>query len=641
MKVSGYSLPRNRFALYPPIYSPFQVTYSDRLYFDLLRENNFGGNDSIVSCSVKFSPFVDYVSKGYLVDQTGLRADIFFGGVTNQLLTVEEADELIKFMQLGGIVYVSGFGGTSTANSGVAYNVLFESLGVSDKFTETAVFPGGVFQSLPLANDSVLKVGLFGEVDSMSYETYRRFDSNNILGVLKDSVFIDNDILFEKKVGRGYLIVSALPLYINPHYYPDPDNRNYFLNMFAMGCKPEDDTVVLDVPNLKQYDTRWNSDEYDSAIYNELGCGVGIGDCGCALTSGAMVMRFFGVNIGQNGIEVNPKSVNQYFIDKNWYWKGNFNWYRLDDYSNYFKEGNGVKLDQPIRENFDEEKIKSYIDEGIPVIVKVNSNTTPQHFVVIKGYDSHGLIMNDPLNPDPTGSYAYFADSGYTPFPAENNMIHYLLAHTDYNSMEIWSDGLVQVFKDGNLVGNYSTEGEGDYLGVSTHIFDLQLPEDGSYQVVVGPNQNGECNYRIETANTAGETLQYDLSGCGSHEFIYKNDEGGPKLFKKVRLDIVPANNMNFVNKGSEAVFPVAVLGSSDVNVFEINQYENLLSTASPFKLFSKDDIRDVNKDGYLDLILKFRINDLGEISNNEVCYEGALYNGLGLVGCDSLRMLH
>jgi len=49
-------------------------------------------------------------------------------------------------------------------------------------------------------------------------------------------------ILAEGAIGSGYISLTGDPLYFNFFLpggtNPDPDNLNYFLNLFALACKP-------------------------------------------------------------------------------------------------------------------------------------------------------------------------------------------------------------------------------------------------------------------------------------------------------------------------------------------------------------------------------------------------------------------
>src|ERR1035437_9476577 len=62
----------------------------------------------------------------------------------------------------------------------------------------------------------------------------------------------------------------------------------------------------------------WEGLTYDSAASQTLGCGTTITQCGCALTSVAMVLASYGVNEGPDGVggfeATNPSTLNSYFL---------------------------------------------------------------------------------------------------------------------------------------------------------------------------------------------------------------------------------------------------------------------------------------------------------------------------------------
>jgi hypothetical protein len=92
------------------------------------------------------------------------------------------------------------------------------------------------------------------------------------------------------------------------------------------------------------------------------------------------------------------------------------------------------KLEQPVRENFSVERVKELIDEGEPVILRVNSGS---HWVVVKGYspDTNRLIINDPARPDISAGEHMYLDDYYTP-DTSGSMIIYEITDSDYRYLQ-------------------------------------------------------------------------------------------------------------------------------------------------------------------------------------------------------------
>jgi len=103
-------------------------------------------------------------------------------------------------------------------------------------------------------------------------------------------------------------------------------------------------------------------------------------DAGCLVTSVAMVASHYGKNINPADIASSPAAFESTtpLMKKSWSDKG------VSVSRNGFSPS--------------EDKINGEINAGRPVIVGVyGSYSYPQHFIVIKGKDSRGYIMNDPF----------------------------------------------------------------------------------------------------------------------------------------------------------------------------------------------------------------------------------------------------
>ena len=156
--------------------------------------------------------------------------------------------------------------------------------------------------------------------------------------------------------------------------------------------------IPASVPFFSQRDDRWKNDP----IIDEVGkvCGT-IGTIGCAMTSTAMVLKYYGV-------DTDPRELNDWLNKNSGYAKGgSLKWKSVTKYA---KE-NGVEIswidnrgtetwrfqdDQPKHWN----KLKEEIDKGYPVIVEVDSNlATPElegHWVLVTSFE--GGNINDPAN---------------------------------------------------------------------------------------------------------------------------------------------------------------------------------------------------------------------------------------------------
>ena len=128
----------------------------------------------------------------------------------------------------------------------------------------------------------------------------------------------------------------------------------------------------------------------------------------------------------------------------------------------------------------------------------------------------------------------------------------------------------------------------------------------------------------------------------------------------EVPIDIKPISCPNPLNVKSSGVLPVAILGTEDVNVTEIDVATILLEGVSPIRSALEDvatpvtDVNDCNcttdgPDGFLDLTLKFNIQEIvttfGEVNHGDeltLTLEGALleeFCGTLIYGADCVTI--
>ena len=147
---------------------------------------------------------------------------------------------------------------------------------------------------------------------------------------------------------------------------------------------PSSITKMLEVPLYIQGhkgDQIWSKDRLGTC-YPET-----IGSHGCAVTSIAMVFRYYGVN-------TDPRDMNNWLKANGGYSSGCLvNWPRAADHS----DGRVQWVEKVDYTNVpaDLNKIKSEIDKGYPVIAEVRLSGY-QHFVVITGYSGSIFYINDP-----------------------------------------------------------------------------------------------------------------------------------------------------------------------------------------------------------------------------------------------------
>jgi len=664
----------------PPLFSP------NIFYNQLKNQNNFGAN-GIVSCEVDLQGSVTSISEGSLVDSQGnLLADVFFAPPINTNLTGEEAEELARFVVNGGVLYVSGssFPRVQGENLGTEYNPLFEKLGIADRFNPSYEPIDGLVQSgVPV--ESIITKGIFGAVGPLKHGLYRRFESQYLTRIVptENSGFI----IHEGKMGRGYLVVTGDVLYGNT-LVQDPDNMKYYLNFFALGCDKswQDNSVVLPVPSFKQglvpydgIDPVWENQIYDNAETSLPFCdidknGATMAECACALTSASMVMKYLKVDLAPDGTNINPEIINNYFKQGSRGFSGpNFRWDFVGNFSSYANQlyPDQPKIEQPVREDYSLERVKELIDEGTPVILRVNNGS---HWLVVKGYDpdTNKLIINDPVRPDPPeGEYAYL-DDYYTP-DTTGSMIVYKTTNSDYRYLQFATASQNHLLVEdelGNKTGLDPASGQivkeipnSDYAldpyyaspviegAVPTsdgiYFLTIKLPGDGKYKLQV-MSQDGEANQvTVYSSDIEGKltSKEIDPSITGkNYEFNYSEVSAGEVINVSIeaQIDIVPFVSSNIVIPHKWVPVPVAVLASDLFDVTKVIRtsltFGKTGEEASLVSCSSK--LVDVNRDKKKDLICYFYGDKTAlDIGDTQAVLKGD-YENVSFEGIDSVRVL-
>lgn len=111
---------------------------------------------------------------------------------------------------------------------------------------------------------------------------------------------------------------------------------------------------------------------------------------------------------------------------------------------------------------------------------------------------------------------------------------------------------------------------------------------------------------------------------------------------KTVDVDIKPGSSVNLFKVGSKGMLPVAVLGSSDLDVSKIDTASIRLSGISPVRMT----VDDVQADGFADAVFHFRDQDIAVLLNGaadgdvlDLELTGTLLDGTEITGTDSITV--
>ncbi len=162
---------------------------------------------------------------------------------------------------------------------------------------------------------------------------------------------------------------------------------------------------------------------------------------------------------------------------------------------------------------------------------------------------------------------------------------------------------------------------------------------DGSLLRILGPGDvlDGRSVESVVLGNSAGATLAI---GVGFSDRIGTRAIYAAELSPvDVEVDVRPRNRLNRIHPSRRKLVPVALLGSADFDVADVDAASLAFGPngASPRRM--RVESRDVNEDGFGDLVARFRPRETGIApGEEEACLSGETLDGVGFEGCDAVR---
>lgn len=209
----------------------------------------------------------------------------------------------------------------------------------------------------------------------------------------------------------------------------------------------------LDVPFYSQNDPAWGAEIYDHA-QNWYPTNPTIDRWGCAMTSMAMVLNYWGIDVTPNNNPLNPYYLNQWlksdkltdqtlFGNEPGYTKdGGISWVASLQLARFFKPEMDMKITSADMNyaNANFMSFKNHIQTGIPEILWVKGhdgfwNGFTTHWVVGKGFNDDYTFINDPED-----LYATIP----TNFPVYKRVVF-------YNNPSLLNKGMIQLYSNSNV----------------------------------------------------------------------------------------------------------------------------------------------------------------------------------------------
>ncbi len=130
-------------------------------------------------------------------------------------------------------------------------------------------------------------------------------------------------------------------------------------------------------------------------------------------------------------------------------------------------------------------------------------------------------------------------------------------------------------------------------------------------------------------------------------DLIFASDtNAGLYILKRRRMNISPGNPGNRVELGSQETVVVAILGSAEFDVTQLDVQSLAFGPdgAAPIAGTPEDpfpSVEDVNEDGFDDLVVLFEVAETGvALGDTEVCVTGETDSEVSLAECDSVEVV-
>lgn len=453
---------------------------------------------------------------------------------------------------------------------------------------------------------------------------------------------------------------------------------------------------ILNVPLFKQGiepfndgQPYWEDHIYNDADFQTLYCGTSIAQCGCAVTSAAMTLRYYGVTHAPIpspiALQTDPATVNNYFqqgpvrnvdcnLDPNvfepglatrGYFCGGVNWYAVSDYSKDAFDTYGTQmLAFNGYESWSPETLREDIEFDNPVILRVPG---PQHWVVATGTVDDTFTINDPLY-----NRTHLNDPAYG--NRALSMVHYVRTASDFSAIVVGVVSPAQVLvtdASGNRTGfDFDSSTIVTEIPDSTYFFDPAIADDtgqrqpppeglGNYWIIVPTPQAGLFELEViapQDLTYAMAVYAYDRGSALSlnafegitplgtqdvYKFSYNPTPGAKTIALQVPIDIKPGSDPNCFNSNGHGAIPVAILSSPTFDATTVDPATISLD-GQGVRVVGKGNtqahIDDVDNDGIDDLVVQIEDADgTYDVGDGIAVVTGETFDGLQIKGEDSI----
>ena len=442
------------------------------------------------------------------------------------------------------------------------------------------------------------------------------------------------------------------------------------------------DFIVRLVPLYTQVRSDYPSDEgtkiwaeldYAQGVAGNYGCGSKVKDCGCAITSEVMIMKFHGITLAVDSNDVNPLTFNQWLANNNGYKSnGEVRWEKIDEYSKDSQTG-FTRLQYTGPKGFkDITTLNLNLVSLNPVILYEKilvQGTTTSHFIVADGKLTDTYTIKDPAYyntkylKQTVASFVYNYNNNFQGLrlfstlitPRKGLISMYLASPAEM----LFTDPIGRrLGKDPTNNVEYNEIPEGVYYqeGIGNPFPETSVPNEESKNIWIPDPIDGKYDIQIigtESGSYTLDTLIYDQTGQSkdvtqegntslnniqNFELDYSATTiQQSEIYRIVDIDIKPGSYPNAINLKSKGVAPVTIITTPFFDAKNVVIDSVIFAGANPLK----GKLEDVDNDKDLDLILHFNTQSLQlTTADTEAVLTGKLEDNALIKGTDSVRII-
>jgi YVTN family beta-propeller protein len=252
-------------------------------------------------------------------------------------------------------------------------------------------------------------------------------------------------------------------------------------------------------------------------------CGLTIKQCGCAISSLSMLGKYYGINAGYDGTNMDPLNMNDWLLANNGYSNGG------DLLWNFALAYMGERVGDKVMTRLslasvdtgvtDRSKIIDSITQSKPVL---GFNDSKKHWMLLRGTTADGYYVNDPFwyntkTTDDTKDAALNVQDYNDVITKANLFEHSVALHDIHESVELVLESPAELL---------ITDSKGRRLGFDpvTHTYVSEIP-GGSYDREdfildqENPSPNPHKAKRLMLIKPEGEVFDLKVIGTGSGEY--------------------------------------------------------------------------------------------------------------------------